>query len=120
MRVGIRMSTTIYYDTFGASHQVQLDENNNFIDPVTGELMHYMTVEEMPRHTFGAELYAPAKEQSFKIKPHCENCKYATKSAGQNAVSGDTEYYCNYMRMYHPPEFYCAAGELRTNNDTTD
>ena len=58
------MSTTIYYDTFGASHQVQLDENNNFIDPVTGELMHYMTVEEMQRHTFGAELYAPAKEQS--------------------------------------------------------
>lgn len=27
-------------------------------DPVTGELMHQLTVEEMPRHTFGAELYA--------------------------------------------------------------
>lgn len=120
MRVGIRISTTIYYDTFGASHQVQLDENNNFIDSITGELMHQLTVEEMPRHTFGAELYAPAKEQSFKIKPHCGNCKYATKSTGQNTVSGDTEYYCNYMRMYHPPEFYCAAGEFRTNNDTTD
>ena len=43
-----------------------------------------------------------------------------TKANGQNAVSGDTEYYCNYMKMYHPPEFYCAAGELRINNDTTD
>ena len=63
------MSTTIYYDTFGASYQVQLDENNNFIDPVTDELMHYMTVEEMPRHTFGAELYAPSEEQ-------CIACRY--------------------------------------------
>ena len=114
------MSTTISYSIFGASQPIQLDENNNFIDPVTGELMHQMTVEEMPCHTFGAELYAPAKKQTFKIKPHCENCKYATKSTGRNAVSGDIEYYCDYMNMYHPPEFYCAAGELRTNNDATD
>lgn len=58
----------------GASQPIQLDKNNNFIDPVTGELMHVLTVEEMPRHTFGAELYAQTKEQPFKIKPHCENC----------------------------------------------
>lgn len=111
------------YTPTGASQPIQLDENNNFIDPVTGELMHQLTVEEMPRHTFGAELYAPTKKQSLKFKPHkpyCEDCKYATKSAGWNAVSGDIEYYCNYMNMYHPPEFYCAAGELRTNNDATD
>lgn len=114
------MSTTISYSIFGASQPIQLDENNNFIDPVTGELMHQMTVEEMPCHTFGAELYAPAKKQSFEIKPHCENCKHATKSAGRNAVSGDIEYYCDYMNMYHQPKFYCAAGELRTNNDATD
>nr|DAV05144.1 MAG TPA: hypothetical protein [Caudoviricetes sp.] len=42
----------------GASQPIQLDENNNFIDPVTGKLMHRLTIEEMPRHTFGAELYA--------------------------------------------------------------
>lgn len=47
------------YTPTGASQPIQLDENNNFIDPVTGELMHQLTVEEMPRHTFGAELYAP-------------------------------------------------------------
>lgn len=46
------------YTPTGASQSIQLDENNNFIDPVTGELMHQLTVEEMPRHTFGAELYA--------------------------------------------------------------
>lgn len=46
----------------GASQPIQLDENNNFIDPVTGELMHQLTVEEMPSHTFGAELYAQTKE----------------------------------------------------------
>ena len=53
------MSTTIGCQIPGASQPIQLDENNNFIDPVTGELMHQLTVEEMPRHTFGAELYAP-------------------------------------------------------------
>lgn len=58
------------YTPIGASQPIQLDENNNFIDPVTGEWMHQMTVEEMPRHTFGAELYAPAKKQSLKFKPH--------------------------------------------------
>lgn len=47
------------YTPTGASQPIHLDENNNFIDPVTGELMHQLTVEEMPRHTFGAELYAP-------------------------------------------------------------
>lgn len=47
------------YTPTGASQPIQLDENNNFIDTVTGELMHQLTVEEMPRHTFGAELYAP-------------------------------------------------------------
>lgn len=47
------------YTPTGASQPIQLDKNNNFIDPVTGELMHIMTVDEMPRHTFGAELYAP-------------------------------------------------------------
>lgn len=46
------------YTPIGASQPIQLDENNNFIDPVTGELMHQLTVEEMPSHTFGAELYA--------------------------------------------------------------
>lgn len=45
------------YTPIGASQPIQLDENNNFIDPVTGELMHVLTVEEMPSHTFGAELY---------------------------------------------------------------
>ena len=53
-------------------------------------------------------------------KLHCENCKYATKSDGWNAVSSDIEYYCDYMNKYHPPEFYCAAGEQRTDNDETD
>ena len=52
------MSTTIGCPIPGASQPIQLDENNNFIDPVTGELMHQLTVEEMPCHTFGAELYA--------------------------------------------------------------
>lgn len=47
------------YTPTDASQPIQLDENNNFIDPVTGELMHQLTVEEMPRHTFGAELYDP-------------------------------------------------------------
>lgn len=47
------------YTPTGASQPIQLDKNNNFIDPVTGELMHIMTVDEMQRHTFGAELYAP-------------------------------------------------------------
>lgn len=108
------------YTPIAASQPIQLDENNNFIDPVTGELMHVLTVEEMPSHTFGAELYAQTKKQPFKIKSHCENCKYATKSAGWNAVSGDIEYYCDYMNMYHPPEFYCAAGAWRTNNDATN
>ena len=108
------------YTPIGTNQPIQLDKNNNFIDPVTGELMHILTVEEMPCHTFGAELYDPTKKQSFKIKPHCENCKYATKSAGWNAVSGDIEYYCDYMNMYHPPEFYCAAGEWGTNNDAND
>lgn len=42
------MSTTIGCPIPGASQPIQLDENNNFIDPVTGELMHQMTVEEMP------------------------------------------------------------------------
>lgn len=55
------------YTPPGASQPIQLDENNNYIDPVTGELMHVLTVEEMPRHTFGAELYAPAKKQSLKL-----------------------------------------------------
>lgn len=50
------------YTPPGASQPIQLDKNNNFIDPVTGELMHILTVEEMPRHTFGAELYAQTKE----------------------------------------------------------
>ena len=59
------------YTPPGVSQPIQLDENNNFIGPVTGELMHVLTVEEMPRHTFGAELYAPTKKQPFKIKPHC-------------------------------------------------
>lgn len=53
------MSATIDCPITGVSQPIQLDENNNFIDPVTGELMHQLTVEEMPRHTFGAELYAP-------------------------------------------------------------
>ena len=52
------MNTTIGCPIPGASQPIQLDENNNFIDPVTGKLMHQMTVEEMPCHTFGAELYA--------------------------------------------------------------
>lgn len=56
-----------YYLIPGASQPIQLDENNNFIDHVTGELMHILTVEEMPRHTFGAELYAPTKKQPFKL-----------------------------------------------------
>ena len=50
------------YTPIGASQPIQLDKNNNFIDPVTGELTHILTVEEMPRHTFGAELYALTKE----------------------------------------------------------
>lgn len=58
---------TNYCPIPGASQPIQLNENNNFIDPVTGELMHQLTVEEMPRHTFGAELYAPAKKQPFKL-----------------------------------------------------
>ena len=52
------MNTTIGCPIPGASQPIQLDENNNFIDPVTGKLMQQMTVEEMPCHTFGAELYA--------------------------------------------------------------
>lgn len=52
------MNTTIGCPIPGASQPIQLDENNNFIDPVTGNLMHQLTIEEMPRHTFGAELYA--------------------------------------------------------------
>lgn len=50
------------YTPIGASQPIQLDKNNNFIDPVTGELTHILTVEEMPRHTFDAELYALTKE----------------------------------------------------------
>lgn len=73
------MSTTISYSIFGASQPIQLDENNNFIDPVTGELMHQMTVEEMPCHTFGAELYAPTKKQSFKL------------DAASRTAKGDTQ-----------------------------
>lgn len=42
------MNTTIGCPIPGASQPIQLDENNNFIDPVTGELMPQMTVEEMP------------------------------------------------------------------------
>lgn len=42
------MSTTIGCPIPGASQPIQLDENNNFIDPVTGKLMHQLTVEEMP------------------------------------------------------------------------
>ena len=56
------MNTTIGCPIPGASQPIQLDENNNFIDPVTGELMHQMTVEEMPTKQelmLGAELYAP-------------------------------------------------------------
>lgn len=53
---------TNYCPIPGASQPIQLDKNNNFINPVTGELMHILTVEEMPRHTFGAELYAQTKE----------------------------------------------------------
>lgn len=53
---------TNYCPIPGASQPIQLDKNNNFIDPVTGELMHVLTVDEMPRHTFGTELYAQTKE----------------------------------------------------------
>lgn len=56
------------YTPTGASQPIQLDENNNFIDPVTGELMHQLTVEEMPRHTFGAELYAT---DAVRPTAHC-------------------------------------------------
>lgn len=52
------MTMTNYYTIPGTSQPIQLDKNNNFIDPATGELMHVMTVEEMPCNTFGAELYA--------------------------------------------------------------
>lgn len=52
------MNTTIGCSIPGASQPIQLDENNNFIDPVTGELMHQLTVEEMPRHTL-AQNYTP-------------------------------------------------------------
>lgn len=45
------------YTPVGTNQPIQLDKNNNFIDPVTGELMHVLTVEEMPCHTFGAEFY---------------------------------------------------------------
>lgn len=108
------------YTPIGTNQPIQLDENNNFIDPVTGELMHVLTVEEMPRHTFGAELYATAKEQPLKSNRTVKTANMPPKSAGWNAVSGDIEYYCDYMNMYHPPEFYCAAGEWRTNNDATN
>ena len=73
--MGIRMSTTIDCPIPGVSQPIQLDENNNFIDPVTGELMHQLTVEEMPRHTFGAELYAQAKKQSFKLDAAAKTTK---------------------------------------------
>ena len=36
------------YTPIGASQPIQLDENNNYIDPVTGEWMHVLTVDEMP------------------------------------------------------------------------
>lgn len=69
----------------GASQPIQLDENNNFIDPVTGEWMHKLTVEEMPHHTFGAELYTPEKNnhsKSYRINRIVKTANMPPKALG--------------------------------------
>lgn len=92
------MNTTIGCPIPGASQPIQLDENNNFIDPVTGKLMHQLTVEEMPRHTFGAELYAPDA-----VQPTAHWIK-------RGYVCGENEYECS---ACHQTEWRTSASRMK-------
>lgn len=92
------MNTTIGCPIPGASQPIQLDENNNIIDPVTGKLMHQLTVEEMPSQTFGAELYAP---DAVRPTAHWINRGY---------VCGENEYECS---ACHQTEWRTSASRMK-------
>lgn len=63
---------TNYCPIQGASQPIKLDENNNFIDPVTGEWMHKLTVEEMPTKQelmLGVQIESQTKKVPFSKNP---------------------------------------------------